>query len=110
MACRDAYGCIWVSHYRQSNASSFPLMRSHSCPFDLFLACSSEPLSFLLPFSVWAKCCLQQEIEVTLGKNVCFMIKVIRGHVVKELVTNPVNGMNELVSVLPTMLFHDKRS
>lgn len=27
----------------------------------------------------------------------CFMIKVIIGHVVKELVTNPVNGLNELV-------------
>lgn len=36
------------------------------------------------------------------------MIKVIGGHVAKELVTNPVNGMNELVPALLTVLLCEK--
>lgn len=36
------------------------------------------------------------------------MIKVIRGHVVKELVTNPVNGINELVLLTLVLLIRDK--
>lgn len=57
---------------------------------------------------MWAQCCLQQEIEVTLGKTVCFRFKVIIGHVVKELVTNTVNAMNELVPALLPVLLSDK--
>lgn len=41
-------------------------------------------------------------------KTVCFLIKVIIGHVVKELVINPVNGMNELVPALLPVLCRDK--
>lgn len=58
-SCGNVYGWVLVHHFRISSASSFPLMRSHCCPFDLFVQSSSSSLPFLWLFSVVPRCCLR---------------------------------------------------